>query len=209
MIAFIYRITNTVNNKKYIGVTTDPDRRKGEHLSGTTKGSKLVQRAIKKYGKDFFNFDILVEGDETKLYNLEPAYIIQENSLSPYGYNIAEGGKGGKTGPLTEETRKKMSVAHTGKKKMPHTKETKEKISTAAIGRKASNETKAKMSNSHNGEKNAMFGRTHSEETKDKIRLTKIGKEGPKKGIPRTDEVKKKISDTKRLNKLAKMEVTI
>ena len=54
-----------------------------------------------------------------------------------------------------------------------------------------------------------MFGRTHSEETKDKIRLTKIGKEGPKKGIPRTDEVKKKISDTKRLNKLAKMEVTI
>ena len=107
MIAFIYRITNTINNKKYIGVTTDPDRRKNEHLSGTTKGSKLIHRAIKKYGKDFFNFEILVKGEETELYNLEPIYIIQENAKVPHGYNIAEGGKGGKTGPLTSETRTK------------------------------------------------------------------------------------------------------
>jgi len=51
---------------------------------------------------------------------------------------------GGKTGPASEETKAKMSAAHTGIPRQPHTKETKEKISAKAIGRKASEETKEK-----------------------------------------------------------------
>jgi group I intron endonuclease len=169
MFAFLYCITNSVNGKKYIGVTIDPDRRKKEHFSKSRKGSKLVQRAIVKYGKDSLKFEILESGDETEMYISEGKYISDLNCLVPNGYNIAEGGLGGKTGIISEETKIKMSTAHIGKKRNPHSVETKQKMRLAAINRKASPETKKKMSESHSKEKNHMFGKTHSVETKQKI----------------------------------------
>ena len=85
--------------------------------------------------------------------------------------------------PLSDETKRKMSLARKGK---PHSKEHsenigkalkgrvitpewREKLRRAALGRKASPETKQKMSDSHSGESNAFFGRKHSEETRKAI----------------------------------------
>ncbi len=208
MIAFLYCITNIITQKKYFGVSIDPDRRKSEHFSKSIKGSILVQRAIEKYGKENLIFEIILSGEDADMYLLEPKYIMENNTLSPNGYNIAEGGIGGKTGHASEETKKKMSIAHTGKSRQPHTEKTKERLSSLALGRKSSDKVRKKMSETRKGSGNAMFGKIHSDETKEKIRLTKIGKEGPKKGIPRSEETKRKISETKRLNKLAKQEVS-
>lgn len=204
MIAYLYCITNTITHKKYIGVTTDMDRRKSEHFSNSRKGSKLVQRAIEKYGEDNFIFTIIMEGEDTELYALEAKYILENNSLTPNGYNIAEGGRGGKTGPISEETKIKMSVAHTGKPRAPHSDESKLKISNAKKGHKTSIEVRKKMSETRQGSGNGMYGKFHSDETKNKIRLSKVGISSPTKGIPRTEEVKRKISETKKRNKLLK-----
>ena len=58
---YIYKITNLINNKIYIGQTNNPKRRWQEHknLGYDTKETKLLYRAIKKYGKDNFVFEII------------------------------------------------------------------------------------------------------------------------------------------------------
>ena len=170
MINYLYCITNNINQKKYFGVTMDLDRRKSEHFSTSIKGSFLVHRAIEKYGKDNLIFEVVLSGDEEDMYLLETKYIRENNTLSPNGYNIADGGRGGKTGPVSEETKKKMAAAHAGIPRQPHTKETKEKISAKAVGRKASDETKEKMSSRRKASGNAMFGKTHSVETREKTK---------------------------------------
>ena len=60
----IYKITNTVNGKAYIGQTIhDAEKtRIRDHLNGTGNGSRLVRRAINKYGKDAFTYEILYDG---------------------------------------------------------------------------------------------------------------------------------------------------
>jgi len=75
MINYLYRITNNINQKKYFGVTMDPNRRKSEHFSASIKGSLLVQRAIEKYGKDNLIFEVVLSGDEGDMYLLETEYI--------------------------------------------------------------------------------------------------------------------------------------
>ena len=53
----IYRATNTVNGKMYIGKTknTLEERRVG-HLTASNKRKSVFQKALKKYGKDSFEW---------------------------------------------------------------------------------------------------------------------------------------------------------
>lgn len=94
-IHYLYKITNLVNSKCYIGVTKNPDQRKKQHFSKNI--DKLLTKAIKKYGKDCFQFQILVCGNKNYIYSLEEAAIKLYNSHAVWGhgYNIAEGGIGG------------------------------------------------------------------------------------------------------------------
>jgi len=86
----IYRITNLINNKKYIGQRVY--NRNYYFGSGS-----IIEQAIKKYGKSNFKKEILWSGSTTreKLDDLEIFYIKTENTLSPIGYNICEGGSSG------------------------------------------------------------------------------------------------------------------
>lgn len=65
---YIYKITNTINNKIYIGQTNDIKRRFREHknLMYGKVGNKHLYSAIKKYGLDSFIFEII---EETEDYN--------------------------------------------------------------------------------------------------------------------------------------------
>ena len=103
----IYKITNTVNGKAYIGQTIHDavTGRIRKHLNESSRGNQLVKRAVKKYGKDVFIYEILHDGIIPELldsYEIEA--IEKHNTLAPNGYNLTHGGEGGIP---SEETRKK------------------------------------------------------------------------------------------------------
>ena len=170
---YIYRITNKVNGKTYIG------QHKYRKLNDNYMGSgKLLKLAKKKYGIENFKKEIL----EFNIPNVDLAndweqmYILFERAKGKAEYNIANGG-GGTQGvtsywrgkKLTEEAKRKISDAHKGKpawnkgkKCKPLTEETKRKISDALKGKPTWNK----------------------------------GIQAWNKGIPCSDEQRKKISES-------------
>ena len=88
----IYKITNLVNNKVYIGQTIHPDKRWWEHCACARRGDDNypIHLAIKKYGLENFRMEIIEWTEDYD--NKEIYYIKFYNSLSPNGYNIAKGG---------------------------------------------------------------------------------------------------------------------
>ena len=88
----IYKITNKINGKVYIGQTIHPNRRWMEHKQKARHGQDkyLIHLAINKYGEENFTFEII---EWTKDFNNEEKRLIKEyNSITPNGYNISEGG---------------------------------------------------------------------------------------------------------------------
>ena len=156
LLGYIYKTTNLVNNKIYIGQKHSTKFDKNYYGSG-----KILLKALKKYGKENFKVEILEESDSNDLDSLEIKYIKQYNSTNPnIGYNILIGGnvsyKLGKNHPMygrhhTEETKKKISMntskAQLGIHHHNHTEETKKKISKANKGRIISKEKRKNMSN--------------------------------------------------------------
>ena len=91
---YIYKITNKINNKVYIGSTINPDRRQYEHFYyAYSVGSKSynypLQCAIRKYGNEAFLFEVIDEVDDVDAPQKELSYIQQYNSLANegWGYN--------------------------------------------------------------------------------------------------------------------------
>lgn len=90
----IYKVTNKINNKVYIGLTTTTlHQRRLEHER--SKDQTHFHRAIKKYGKENFIWEILEEcNDKEKLCELEKQYIKKYDSIKQ-GYNCTTGGETG------------------------------------------------------------------------------------------------------------------
>ena len=55
---YLYKITNIINNKKYIGITNNYKKRWSNHRCGNSK-NMVIAKAIKKYGKENFLFEII------------------------------------------------------------------------------------------------------------------------------------------------------
>ncbi len=92
----IYKITNMLNGKAYVGVTTKTiQERFDAHLNRAVKERSAIQKALKKYGKE--NFEI-IEIDtaisEQELFEKEKFWIAHFNTFSKNGYNLTEGGGG-------------------------------------------------------------------------------------------------------------------
>ena len=98
MRGFIYKITNTINSKSYIGQTIqNVKERFYQHCA--TKCSKAVSnmaihRAIKKYGKSNFTVEVIEEIDFANLNDRERYWIKYYNSYNN-GYNSTKGGQDG------------------------------------------------------------------------------------------------------------------
>lgn len=89
---YLYRITNIINNKKYIGITNNYKKRWSNHRCGNSK-SMAIAKAIKKYGKENFFFEIIKKSLTLEEANQEETkYIELEHTLVPNGYNISKGG---------------------------------------------------------------------------------------------------------------------
>ena len=129
---FIYLIKNNLNNKHYVGQTTQSrvERRWQSHchLKKKLKNPPLIGLAISKYGKENFTFTVIAMcSSQSELDELEKKYINEYNSLAPNGYNLMDGGATG-------------YVFHD---------ETLEKMSKAKLGKSLPEDTKKKMSDSH------------------------------------------------------------
>ncbi len=85
---YIYIVRNTVNAKCYVGQSKEINRRWKTHKSGN--GSKLLASAIKKYGLESFEFEVIDQRDtQEQADSLETYYIKHYNTLYPTGYNLA------------------------------------------------------------------------------------------------------------------------
>ena len=92
----IYKITNKLNNKCYIGKTKRPLReRVADHFRPSNK--LYFGTVVQKYGKENFIAEMIDDTaqNEEELKKLEEKYIIQFNSLTPNGYNMCIENEGG------------------------------------------------------------------------------------------------------------------
>lgn len=95
-IYYLYKITNKVNNKLYIGVTSNLTERKKAHFyNRSQKTRSLIKNAIDKYGEENFIFEVVCIGEKDYIYNLEAKAVEAYLTQSPNGYNIKPGGDGG------------------------------------------------------------------------------------------------------------------
>jgi len=96
---YIYKITNTITGKCYIGETTkeDPTIRWNQHKNTISRGvgCPALRDAVKKYGIDNFKFEVLIICFDDNRFDMEKLYIKKYNSQVPNGYNISAGGMGG------------------------------------------------------------------------------------------------------------------
>lgn len=106
----IYKITNIVNGKIYIGKSLNIEQRFNRHINDLNRNSNHnphFQNAWNKYGEDKFKFEIihtLEVYDEEKISELEIYYISKYNSTDEhFGYNFQCGGQGGKLSERQKE----------------------------------------------------------------------------------------------------------
>jgi len=159
----IYKITNKINNKMYIGQTTQLlERRWSAHCTKNIKKS-AIGCAIKKYGRENFNIEIVETCASIEEINLKEAhYISTLNTLAPNGYNLVTGGKNKK---VSEETRFKLSESHKG---YIISEETKSKISKSLKGKKKPDGFGDKISSGRIGIKHHLYGKTGKDSKKSK-----------------------------------------
>ena len=95
--AIIYKITNKVNGKVYIGQTKTPlNQRMNKHYSRANCIEDItgIDAAIRKYGKENFDVEIIDTCTEEQLDDLERFYIAKYDSYEN-GYNLTRGGQDG------------------------------------------------------------------------------------------------------------------
>lgn len=94
---FLYKITNNLNGKMYIGITQNPKRRLQYHLNGSEWGTAIsyLKRAVNKYGAENFTAEIICEGSRDYIADLEVKAIELYKTRGKGGYNIKPGGETG------------------------------------------------------------------------------------------------------------------
>lgn len=101
--AFIYKITNKINNKAYIGLTLRTiEIRWSEHKRSINTLDTPLYRAIKKYGIENFEVEEIEEISEDVVQEREK-YWIQYYGTYGNGYNATLGGEGTLTFHFTKE----------------------------------------------------------------------------------------------------------
>ena len=119
----IYKCTNIINNKVYIGFTNkDLRKRIIEHNCCANKNSNFViHKAIKKYGVESFIWETIYESlDKTHTVNVMECYFIKEYDsyyLNNKGYNMTYGGESGTIGRQhSEKTKNKLKESRNKRK---------------------------------------------------------------------------------------------
>lgn len=177
---YIYKITNIINNKIYVGQTKNsPERRWTEHKRDYKGGNTYLYNAMKKYGIDNFKFEVVETNVSAEELNNREIYWIEKlNSFSDYGkgYNLTK--SGGQNTEVSETTREKHRnnvlngvTGHTHlPKHLVYTESVRKQMSESQRKRVYSeDELKRRRENALRGKENPFYGKHHSEETKKKL----------------------------------------
>lgn len=170
MTCTIYKITNSINTKIYIGQTWDMlSTRFSAHLSPSSRGCSKLYRAFEKYGRENFKIEEICQVDNQEDANSLESFLIQSRDTIKNGYNLRSGGSHGK-----------------------HSEESKIKMSKSKKGIKPSKETLVKLSKARMGNQNAR-GSIRSQEFRDHVSAQMRGT-SYHLGRKLTEEHKQKIS---------------
>lgn len=152
----VYKYTNILNQKGYIGYTCNLKRRQRQHF--TSKRKTKFANACRKYGISAFKLEILYTTDDLSLAKNKEIELIQEHKTYTDGYNGTIGGDG--VNPDVIKGPNNPNYKH-----------------------KAWTEKSMEMMKLHHpcmkGEKNPFFGKTHSLATKKLISSKKTGRIQP------------------------------
>jgi group I intron endonuclease len=158
----VYTITSLIDNKIMVGQSVNANNRMSQHLFHLKQGTHdnpHLQRSFVKYGESNFLFEILEYTEIPFLFSAENFWCNLLNSHNPnFGYNIKPTNPSGYS-THSKETRLKISLANTGKKRSVEqnkkqsermkifikTPESNTKRSIALKGKIVSEETKLKM----------------------------------------------------------------
>lgn len=203
MYGYIYKTTNNITGKIYIG-QKHSDKFLGNRYLGS---GKRLKEAINKYGKSNFTVEILEIIDNKEFMDKREIYWISHyNSTNKeIGYNLSEGGNVNRTlvgenNPFygkhhSAETKARLVEAHKHRTKYPkHTEEYKLKMHYKMLGRKVTWGDKL-SENAKINPNYGMKGKSLSEETKQKI--SNLHKQRWKN---MSDEKYKRISDNVKNN---------
>lgn len=205
----VYVITNNINNKKYIGITSKSlNYRFSTHKANAKRNLKCaLHHAIRKYGIENFSIELIKEYKNISLKELwgyEKDHIQEYNTFILYnnGYNMTLGGD---SATLLKEVQLKMGRSLENKKSpmhgKTHTQESIDKQKQAAIGRfslewfierNGIEEGTIKYNNRREKLKTRKMNYSHD----NGLLGTKVG--------PMSDENKRKISESKKAFKLRK-----
>ena len=193
-------VHTTPDGKKYVGMSTDPQKR---WACGNGYRTKIFRDAIDFWGWDKIQHEIIHDKLSLKeAENLERELIQKYNTTNrDYGFNIESGGI---SCPLAEETKRKLSISHKGlqpwnagkslnqetknkisealkgKPKNPVSENTREKLRLSSTGRHHDKETKETLSTIHKGKKASLS--------------TKVKMSNARKGVPKSEDHKKRIA---------------
>lgn len=169
----IYKITNKINGKVYVGQTVQsPGRRWALHKHQySVRLDRPLYRSMHKHGFGNFVMEVLEtlpnDAPLEVLNAREQFWVAELKSMVPTGYNLTNGGHGKHY--VAEETKARISASKIGKPRSPETiekmrlgamgntskrgsklsAESRARISQVQLGRKISEETKAKMVAAH------------------------------------------------------------
>ena len=115
----IYKVTNKVNGKAYIGFDSKWPSRKYVHVcEAITRQNKKypLYRAIRKYGVNNFEWEVLYQSDDKEhtLNVVENKMILEHNThfKDGHGYNMTYGGEGALGWIPSDETKRKIGLAN-------------------------------------------------------------------------------------------------
>lgn len=187
----IYCARNTKTGMMYIGQTvrTITQRRKAHEGSVRWKNNcRYFANALRHYGVQAFEWTVIAESDsDHDLNTLEREAIAFRNTMHPFGYNLTEGGRGGRPSsevrdriraklkgkPKSSDVREHMAIA---RKTRVYSDEARQAMRTNA-GRTMSQETRNKMSKAQSNRSpevrrtmsESRKGKTVSQETRQKL----------------------------------------
>jgi group I intron endonuclease len=148
---YVYLITNTIDNKKYVGqcISSDIHERWKGHLKKSSN-CRYLKHAFEKYGVSQFKFQIICICFDEDCDKYEGEYMNKYNTIAPNGYNLRQAGNNGF-----------------------HNNETKEKIRATlkAFYANFTDQEKEEYAEKHRGKNNKRFGVKLSEQEKQKLSM--------------------------------------